>query len=122
MVAGPDKAGLSALPPGERGYIPVETATTLHTIDDVGQLVVDRAGYARLDQATEAHPWAASTLHSYTFAAGGPPTRDNEVTLTAPTAYQPGDQVSVTTSEGLRTCRSRPASSMRFRPATTLGS
>jgi putative ABC transport system permease protein len=114
VVAGPGKAGLSAadptgvpgtsaLPPAERGYIPVETATTLDTIDDVGQLVVDRAGYARLDQATEAHPWAASTLHSYTFAAGGPPTRDNEVTLTAPTAYQPGDHVSVTTSDGLRT-------------------
>jgi putative ABC transport system permease protein len=65
--------------------------------------VVDRAGYARLEQATEAHPWAASTLHPYTFAAGGPPTRDNEVTLPAPTAYQLGDQVSVTTSEGLRT-------------------
>jgi putative ABC transport system permease protein len=113
VVAGPNKAGVSAanpngasgnsaLPPGERGHIPAETVTTLATMDGIRQVVVDRAGYARLDQATEAHPWSAAILHSYTLVGGGPPTSNDQVVLTAPTTHQPGDHLSVTTSDGPR--------------------
>jgi putative ABC transport system permease protein len=113
VVAGPNKAGASAanpngasgnsaLPPGERGHIPAETVTTLATMDGIRQVVVDRAGYARLDQATEAHPWSAAALHSYTLVAGGPPNGDDQVVLTAPTRHRPGDHLSVTTFDGPR--------------------
>jgi putative ABC transport system permease protein len=74
VVAGPRAAGISiadpdgapgnnALPPGERGQVPAEPAARLATVDGVGRVVVDRAGYARLGRASEAHPWSAAAVH-----------------------------------------------------------
>lgn len=112
VVAGPAHAGLgpeanpppgsSALPPGERGYLPAETADRLAALGGTSRVVVDRAAYARLDQASEAHPWSASVLHAYTFLAGGPPATDDHIVLTAATDRQPGDTVSVATAFGPR--------------------
>ena len=113
VVAGPRAAGIStadpdgapgntALPPGERGHVPAEAATRSATVDGVDEVVVDRAGYARLGPASEAHPWPAAALHPHTFVAGGPPAADDQVVVAGHTSVRPGDRVTVDTVDGPR--------------------
>jgi putative ABC transport system permease protein len=50
-----------------------------------------------------ARPWSAAALGAYTGLAGGPPTADDQVVLTAPTDRRPGDRVPAQTPDGPRT-------------------
>ncbi|MDH2424356.1 ABC transporter permease [Sphaerisporangium sp. TRM90804] len=113
VVAGPDGGGVTTrdpdgpaanpgLPPGERGFVPEGAAGALSAVEGVAAVVVDRAGYAGFGGATEAHPWTAAALHPYRMTAGGPPTGDGEVVLTAPAGQRPGDAVVVATADGPR--------------------
>src|SRR5690349_2775529 len=91
-------------------------------------VVTDYAGYARAPGAPGGtmHPWAAASLHGYTWVAGGPPQPAGHGTaagdagartggasgpsgaasglpglvLTAPTEHRPGDRVIVQTAAG----------------------
>ncbi|GAA0999524.1 ABC transporter permease [Acrocarpospora macrocephala] len=108
VIAGPDRAGgrgepgNAVLPPGERGHVPPGIPARLAALDGAGRMIVDMAAYARLDGATEAHPWSAAALHPGVFLAGGPPRTDGQVVLPAPTARRPGDPVTVATADGPR--------------------
>src|SRR5262249_22664086 len=66
--------------------------------------VVDYAGYASARGAPggTVHPWAAASLHRYTWVSGGPPTGPGEIVLTAPTGLGPGGRIVLQTAEGPR--------------------
>jgi putative ABC transport system permease protein len=112
VVAGPDRGGVTpndpdgrfnpALPAGERGFVPAGVVAALAGIDDVSAVVVEHVSYAQFGPATEAHPWAASALHPFTFVAGGPPADADHVVLTAPTGTRVGEVVTVATVDGPR--------------------
>lgn len=66
--------------------------------------VIDYAGYAYTPGApgNAVHPWSTASLHSYRWAAGIRPATADQIVLTAPTGYRPGDRVIVQTAAGPR--------------------
>lgn len=81
--------------------VPADVVERLASIEGVALTVVDRRIPIGVDGiATSAHPWASVMLHPYTFVTGTPPTADNQVVLTAPTTYRPGDHITVQTPDG----------------------
>jgi hypothetical protein len=70
--------------------------------DRVHVAVVAHAGYAwaRGAPGTTVHPWAAASLHHYTWVSGGPPARPGEIVLTAPTRLGPGRGIVLQTADG----------------------
>ncbi|OLF19120.1 ABC transporter permease [Actinophytocola xanthii] len=112
VVAGPDRAGVTALdpadgfdpalPPDERGFVPAGAVDALAGLEDVSAVIVEHVSYARFGAATEARPWAARALRPGGLAAGGPPTRPEHVVITAPTETRVGEEVTVVTVEGPR--------------------
>ncbi len=88
---------------GEPAALPAGLPGQLSVVDGARE-VVDYAGYAQVTGAPgdTAHPWSSAMLHDYTWQAGGPPDAPDQVVLTAPTAYRPGDRVAVRTALGTR--------------------
>ena len=66
--------------------------------------VLDYAGYASAPGAPgdTVHPWAAASLHHYTWVSGGPPARPGQIVLTAPTGLGPGRRIVLQTAGGRR--------------------
>jgi putative ABC transport system permease protein len=66
--------------------------------------VLDYAGYASARGAPgdTVHPWAAASLHHYTWVSGGPPARPGQIVLTAPTGLGPGGRIVLQTAVGQR--------------------
>jgi putative ABC transport system permease protein len=77
-------------------------ATTPDATTPDATAVVDYAGYAMTTGAPgdTAHPWSAAAMHDYHWVAGGRPTGNDEIVLTAPTKHRPGDRITVQTIEG----------------------
>ncbi len=75
-------------------------AHRLSTVD--ADVVVDYAGYGAVDGAPgdTVHPWSAASLHRYAWIAGGAPASPDQIVLTAPTRYHPGDRVTALTVAG----------------------
>jgi putative ABC transport system permease protein len=66
--------------------------------------VVDYAAYASVPgtDGDTLHPWAAASLHRYTWVAGTAPRSPAQLVLTAPTSLRPGDRVTAQTAAGPR--------------------
>jgi putative ABC transport system permease protein len=66
--------------------------------------VLDYAGYASALGAPggTVHPWAAASLHGYTWVSGGPPARPGQIVLTAPARLGPGRGIVLQTAGGPR--------------------
>src|SRR5262249_60733591 len=66
--------------------------------------VLDYAGYASARGApgSTVHPWAAASLHHYTWVSGGPPAGPGQIVLTAPTGLGPGGRIVLQTAGGQR--------------------
>ncbi len=67
-------------------------------------VVVDYAAPAQVAGAggDTLHPWAAASLHRYTWVSGAPPRGPGQLVVTAPTSLRPGDQVTAQTAAGPR--------------------
>jgi len=66
--------------------------------------VLDYARYASARGAPgdTVHPWAAASLHGYTWVSGGPPAGPGQLVLTAPTRLGPGGRIVLLTADGPR--------------------
>lgn len=83
--------------------VPAGLVGRLSTVD-AAAVVVDYAGPATAAgvPGDTAHPWSAAALHDHGWQAGGPPERDDQVVLTAPTDHRPGDRLVLQTALGPR--------------------
>jgi putative ABC transport system permease protein len=110
VVAGDDTVSVTT---GSRDDRETETATTVEARAVPPALaarlsrlhaarVLDYAGYASAPGAPgdTVHPWAAASLHHYTWVSGGPPARPGQIVLTAPTGLGPGTRIVLQTADG----------------------
>ncbi|MBE1486203.1 ABC transporter permease [Plantactinospora soyae] len=84
--------------------LPADLPARLAALTEVAEAVpatqapIEVAGAAGI-----ARPWSAAALGAYTGLAGGAPTADDQVVLTAPTDHRMGDRVRTQTADGPRT-------------------
>jgi putative ABC transport system permease protein len=99
--AGDDRETSAVRTEGSRA-VPASLVPRLSALG--ADMVVDYAAYARVPGAAgdTLHPWAAASLHRYTWVAGTPPRGPGQLVLTAPTSLRPGDQVTAQTAAGPR--------------------
>jgi len=86
---------------GEARAIPARLARRLTGFGT--RTVVDYAAFASATGAPgqTLHSWSAAGLHDYSWASGGPP-RAGQIVLSGPTAYRPGEKITVQTAAGPR--------------------
>src|SRR5215470_600234 len=82
VVAGDDTVSATTV---EARAVPPALAARLSRLN--AATVLDYAGYASARGApgSTVHPWAAASLHHYTWVSGGPPAGPGQIVLTAPT-------------------------------------
>jgi putative ABC transport system permease protein len=99
--AGDDKETSAVRTEGSRA-IPDSLASRLSALG--ADVIVDYAASAQVPAAAgdTLHPWAAASLHRYTWVSGTPPRGPGQLVLTAPTSLRPGDQVTAQTAAGPR--------------------
>jgi len=83
--------------------LPAQLPTRLAGLPGVADVVVDRRVPVDVDgTAATAQPWSSAGLRPYRMLAGGAPTGDDQVVLTAPTERTPGDRVILHGPDGTR--------------------
>src|SRR4051794_495756 len=99
--AGDDKETSAVRTEGSRA-VPDSLVSRLSALG--ADVIIDYAASAQVPGAAgdTLHPWAAASLHRYTWVSGTPPRGPGQLVLTAPTSLRPGDPVTAQTAAGPR--------------------